>query len=145
VNRHSDTSVSLLSTTMAEGSASSSALEIEYFATIYDKSLDTFNSYMESLREHVNLLYGPEVVNRINSLGLHQDDCRLSGLLIQLALDERVARLSGCDFLRLCNVRLMDLLNNCYITHEGLASKFIDDQSVDLETCMLSLECVYMV
>jgi hypothetical protein len=57
---------------MAEGSASSSALEIEYFATIYDKSLDTFNSYMESLREHVDLLYGPEVVDRINSLGLHQ-------------------------------------------------------------------------
>jgi hypothetical protein len=84
---------------MAEGSASPSASEIEYFATIYDKSLDTFNSHMESLREYVDLLYGPEVVNRLNSLGLHQDDCQLSGLLIQLALDERVARLSECDFL----------------------------------------------
>jgi hypothetical protein len=67
---------------MAEGSASPSASEIEYFATVYDMSLDSFNSYMESLREHMGLLYGPEVVDRLNSLGLHQDDCRLSGLLI---------------------------------------------------------------
>jgi hypothetical protein len=91
------------------------------------------------------LLYGPEVVGRLNCLSLHQDDCRLSGLLIQLALDERVAMLVGCDFLRLCNVRLMDRINSCHITHEGLASTFINDQAIDLQTCMVSLECVYGV
>jgi hypothetical protein len=40
------------------GSESSPSLEIEYFATAYHKSLDTFHSYMESLRKHLNLLYG---------------------------------------------------------------------------------------
>jgi hypothetical protein len=130
---------------MAEGSASPSASEIEYFATVCNMSLDTFNSYMESLREHIGLLYGSEVVGRLNSLSLHQDDCRLSGLLIQLALDERIAMLVGCDFLRLCNIRLMDLLNSCHVTHEGLASQFVDDQAIDLETCMVSVEYVYGV
>jgi hypothetical protein len=92
---------------------------------------------MESLREHLNLLYGPEMVDRLNNLGLHQDGCRLSGLLIQLALDGRVAVLSGSDFLRLCNVYLVNLLDCCYATHEGLAFKFIDDLAIDIETCMI--------
>jgi hypothetical protein len=67
VNRHSDTSVSLPSDKMADGfefvdlptSASNEPnLEIEYFALIYNESLDAFRSYMGSLREHLNLLYG---------------------------------------------------------------------------------------
>jgi hypothetical protein len=126
---------------MAEGSPSAS--EIEYVATAYNMSLDTFNSYMASLREYIGLLYGSEVVDRLSSLGLHQDDCRLSGLLIQLAVDERIAMLEGCDFLRICNIRLMDLLNSCHVTHEGLASQFVDDQAMDLGTCMVSVEYVY--
>jgi hypothetical protein len=120
---------------MAEGSASPSASEIEYVATAYNMSLDTFNSYMASLREHIGLLYGSEVADRQSSLGLHQDDCRLSGLLIQLAVDERIAMLEGCDFLRICNIRLMDLLNSCHVTHEGLASQFVGDQAIDLDQC----------
>jgi hypothetical protein len=37
----------------------------------------------------------------------------------------------------------MDLLNNCHLTHEGLASQFVGDQTDDLETCMTSIEYVY--
>jgi hypothetical protein len=98
---------------------------------------------MESLREHLNLLYGPEMVDRLNNLGLHQDDCCLTGLLIQLALDGKVAMLSGSDFLRLCNVYLLNLLDCCHVTHEGLASKFIDDLAIDLDTFMISIESIY--
>lgn len=53
---------------MAEGYAAPSILEIEYFTTAFSTSLDTLNSYMESLREHIGLLYGPEVVDRLNNL-----------------------------------------------------------------------------
>jgi hypothetical protein len=104
---------------MAEDSSVPSAWEIEYMATVYNESLDTLSSYMEVLREHIGLLYGSQVVDRLRSLSLHQDDCRLAGLLIQLGVDERIAMLEGCDFLRIYNVRLMDLLNSCPITHES--------------------------
>jgi hypothetical protein len=112
-------------------------------ATVYNESLDTLSSYMDVLREHIGLLYGSQVVNRLRGLSLHQDDCRLAGMLVQLAGDERIATLDGCDFLRICNVRLMDLLNSCPITHEGLASQFVGEQASDLETCMVSIEYVY--
>jgi hypothetical protein len=105
--------------------------------------LDTLNSYMEVLRGHIGLLYGSEVVDRLSSLGLHKDDCRLAGMLIELAGDERIATLDGCDFLRICNVRLMGLLNSCHLTHEGLVSQFVGDQTDDLQTCMISIEYVY--
>jgi hypothetical protein len=61
------TSVSLPSYKMADGfefvylptsDSDSSNLDIEYFAMIYGESLDTFRSYMGSLRQHLNLFYG---------------------------------------------------------------------------------------
>jgi hypothetical protein len=128
---------------MAEGSASPSAWEIEYMSTAYNMSLDALNSYMEVLREHIDLLYGSEVVDRLSSLSLHQNDCRLAGMLLQLAGDESIVTLDGYDFLRICNVRLMGLLNSCHLTPEGLVSQFVGDQTDDLETCMISIEYVY--
>jgi hypothetical protein len=80
---------------MAENSSVPSAWEIEYMATVYNESLDTLSSYMEVLREYIGLLYGSQVVDRLRSLNLHQDDCRLAGMLIQLAGDERVSSLDG--------------------------------------------------
>jgi hypothetical protein len=62
---------------------------------------------MGSLREHLNLLYGAELVDRLDRLGLDQGDMRLSGLLVQLALDKRISMLNGCDFLRLWHVDLL--------------------------------------
>jgi hypothetical protein len=91
------------------GSESSPSLEIEYFATINHKSRDKFHSYMESLRGHLNLLYGRGLVIRLDNLSLHQDDCRLWDLLIQLALYGKVAMLAGSDFPRLWERRPVEL------------------------------------
>jgi hypothetical protein len=74
---------------------------------------------------------------------LHQDDCRISGLLIQMALDGKVAMLPGSNFLRLWNVDLLNLLNCSRCTHENLASKFVKDLAIDLETCIISIESIY--
>jgi hypothetical protein len=69
------------------GYESSPELEIEYFPTIHHESLDTFPSYMESLWEHVNLLYGAALVDRLNHLRLDQRELRLAGLLLGLVQD----------------------------------------------------------
>jgi hypothetical protein len=128
---------------MAENSSVAASWEIRYMTTVYDESLDTLSCYMEGLWRDIGLLYGPEIVNRLKSLSLHEDDRRLAGMLVQLAGDERIAMLDGCDFLRICNVRLVDLLKSCPVTHEGLVSEFIGDLDSDLETCMVPIEYVY--
>jgi hypothetical protein len=128
---------------MAENSSAAVAWEIKYMTTVYDESLDTLNSYMEGLWRDIGLLYGPEVINRLKSLSLHEDERRLAGMLVQLAVDERIAMLDGCDFLRICNIRLVDLLKNCSVTHEGLVSEFVGDLDLDLQTCMIPIENVY--
>jgi hypothetical protein len=65
---------------------------------------------------------------------------RLSGLLVQLALDERISMLNGCDFLRLWHVDLLSLVGCTNCTHENLVSRLIDDLDVDLDICTTSLK-----
>jgi hypothetical protein len=118
-------------------------LEVEYFAQIYNESLDAFQSYMASLNDHLCLLYGDALMARVSCLGLDQCDMRLSGLLVQLALDERVSMLSGCDFLRLWNVDLLGLIGCTDCTSDNLLARFTDVLDFDLDICMTSIEYVY--
>jgi hypothetical protein len=117
--------------------------EVKYFAQLYDESLAAYRTYMSSLREHLDLLYGAALVNRVDSLGLDDNDLRLSGMLIQLALDERVSTLSGVDFLRLWHVNLTNLIQCTSCSCANLVSRFNGDLDVDMDICLTSIEIVY--
>jgi hypothetical protein len=117
--------------------------EVKYFAQLYNESLDAYRSYMESLREHLDLLYGAALVDRMDRLGLDQGDMRLSGLLVQLALDERVSMLDGCDFLRLWHVDLLSLIGCTSCSCDNLVSRFTGDLDADVDICASSIEVVY--
>jgi hypothetical protein len=125
-------------------SPSSPNLEISYFAIVYRDSLNPSRIYLESLKEHINLLYGPSVDIRLGNLSLHDNDLHLSGLLVQLALDEKVAMITGSDCLRSWNVDLLSLISCSDCTHEYLASKWIGDFSAGLKTCTISIESMYV-
>jgi hypothetical protein len=117
--------------------------EVKYFAQLYDESLGAYRTYMCSLREHLVLLYGAALVNRVDRLGLDENDLRLSGMLIQLALDERVSMLSGIDFLRLWRVDLLGLIGCTACSCADLISRFVGELDVDQDFCLTSIETVY--
>jgi hypothetical protein len=117
--------------------------EVKYFAELYDESLSAYRSYMDSLREHLDLLYGAALVDRIGRLGLDEGDMRLSGLLVQLALDERVSMLDGYDFLRLWRVDLLSLIGCTSCSCANLVSRFSGALDADMDICITSVEVVY--
>jgi hypothetical protein len=98
---------------------------------------------MNSLREHLGLLYGAALINRVDRLELDENDLRLSGMLIQLALDERVSMLSGIDFLRLWRVDLLGLIGCTACSCADLISRFVGELDVDQDFCLTSIETVY--
>jgi hypothetical protein len=117
--------------------------EVKYFAQLYDESLSAYRSYMESLREHLGLLYGAALVDRFGRLGLDENNMRLSGLLVQLALDERVSLLAGSDFLRLWRVDLLGLIGCTSCSCANLVSRFGGALDADMDICLTSIEVVY--
>jgi hypothetical protein len=117
--------------------------EVRYFAQLYDEGLSAYRSYMDSLREHLDLLYGAALVDRIGRLGLDEGDMRLSGLLVQLALDERVSMLDGCDFLRIWRVELPSLIGCTFCSCANLVSRFGGVLDADMDICLTSVEVVY--
>jgi hypothetical protein len=117
--------------------------EVKYFSQLYDESLGAYRTYMKSLREHLGLLYGAALVERVDYLGLDENDLRLSGMLIQLVQDERVSMLSGIDFLRLWRVDLLGLIRCTACSCADLISRFVGELDVDQDFCLTSIETVY--
>jgi hypothetical protein len=117
--------------------------EVKYFAHLYEESLDACQSYMISLYERLGLLYGEGLVDHIRYLVLYESDQRLTGVLIQLAGDEKVSMLPGCDFLRLWHVDLLGLIERTVCSCAGLVSQFAGELDVDLNFCVANVETVY--
>jgi hypothetical protein len=55
---------------------------VAYFASLYDDSLVTCDTYLVDVIKHVELLYGSEMADRLRVLGLTKSDRKLSGLLL---------------------------------------------------------------
>jgi hypothetical protein len=95
------------------------------------------------LREHLGLLYGAGLVDRIGQLSLDENDLRLSGMLIQLAVDESVSMLSGIDFLRLWYIDLLELIGHTTCSCADLISRFVGELDIDQDLCLTSIEIIY--
>jgi hypothetical protein len=64
-------------------------------------------------------------------------------MLIQLAVDKRVAMLSGIDFLRLWNIDLLELIRHTTCSYADLISRFVGSHDIDQDLCLICCEIIY--
>jgi hypothetical protein len=64
------------SPTVPTGAQSWSA-DITYCTELFTRSLSFFDAFYAELHQHVNLLYGGAMTDRLNALGIHERNKRL--------------------------------------------------------------------
>jgi hypothetical protein len=119
---------------------------VTYFASLYEGSLVACDAYLVDIIKHVELLYGANMGNRLRSLSLVEDEKKLSGLLILLGVDGRLAGLNGVELLRILNVDLVGHLNVVNLQADLLFDQWVfEDDTENLDITYQSISFLYGV
>jgi hypothetical protein len=119
---------------------------VTHFASLYEGSLVACNAYLVDIIKHVELLYGADMGDRLRSLSLVEDEKKLSGLLILLGVDGRLAGLNGVELLRILNVDLVGHLNVVNLQADLLFNQWVvEEDTENLDITCRSISFLYGV
>jgi hypothetical protein len=138
---------------MAEGSDSESApntrsdspwsVDVTYLSEFYRTSLVICNEFIDEFCQHVRILYGGALAERLQSLGLDERGKRLIGILLQLGNADLLATLDGVSALRLMDVDFLSLLSCTELSCDEAIGLCIGDDGLDLGEVCASIQFIY--
>jgi hypothetical protein len=138
---------------MAEGSDSESApntrsespwsVDVTYLSECYRTSLVICNEFIDEFCQHVRILYGSALADRLQSLGLDERDKRLIGILLQLGNADLLATLDGVSALRLMDVDFLSLLSCTELSCDEAIGLCIGGDGLDLGEVCVSIQFIY--
>jgi hypothetical protein len=120
--------------------------EVAYVTSLYDGSLMACNAFLADVIQHVRLLYGLDMGDRLQALNLPDDEKQLSGFLVLLGTDGRLANLNGVELLRILNVDLVGHLDAVNLQADLLFNEWVvEDDDANLEITCRSISFLYGV
>jgi hypothetical protein len=138
---------------MAEGWGSESSLnsrsespwrvDVTYLSDLYETSLLICNEFIDEFCQHVRILYGSSLAERLQSLGIDERNKRLIGLLLQLGNADLLPTLDGVSAFRLMDVDFVNLLSCTELSCDEAIGLCIGSDGLDLGEVCLSTQFIY--
>jgi hypothetical protein len=119
------------------------SVDVTYLSEFYKASLVICNEFIDEFCQHVRLLYGGTLAERLQCLGLDERSKRLIGILLQLGNANLLSTLDGVSALRLMDVDFLSLLSCTELSCDEMMALCIGDDGLDLGEVCASIRFIY--